>query len=63
MEVTRIGMDIAKQRFDLHGVDGAGEMTLRRTLRRERVREFFAQLPRCGVGMEAYEDRTTGIAS
>jgi hypothetical protein len=31
MEVTRIGMDIAKQLFDLHGVDGADEVTLRRT--------------------------------
>jgi transposase len=53
VEVTRIGMDIAKQRFDLHGVDRAGEVTLRRTLTRERVREFFAQLPRCEIGMEA----------
>jgi transposase len=53
MEVTRIGMDIAKHRFDLHGVDRAGEVTLRRTLARERVREFFAQLPRCEIGMEA----------
>ena len=53
MQVTRIGMDIAKQIFDLHGVDRRGKVTLRKTLRRERVLEFFAQLKPCAVGMEA----------
>jgi transposase len=53
MQVTRIGMDIAKQIFDLHGVDRRGKVTLRRTVRRERVLEFFAQLKPCAVGMEA----------
>src|SRR5216684_1387814 len=53
MQVTRIGMDIAKQIFDLHRVDRRGKVTLRKTLRRERVLEFFAQLKPCEVGMEA----------
>src|SRR5947208_8142186 len=53
MQVTRIGMDIAKQVFDLHGVDRRGKLVLRKQLRRERMLEFFAQLKPCEVGMEA----------
>jgi len=53
MKTTRIGLDIAKQIFDLHGVDGRGKVVLRKTLRREQVSEFFAQLKPCEVGMEA----------
>lgn len=53
MQVTRIGMDIAKQIFELHGVDRRGKLVLRRTVRRERVLEFFAQCQPCAVGMEA----------
>ena len=53
MQVTRIGMDIAKHQFDLHGVDGEGQVRMRKTLKREQVLEFLAQLPRCEIGMEA----------
>jgi len=53
MEVTRIGIDIAKDSFELHGVDHSGEVVLRRTLKRGRVLEFLAQLPPCAIGMEA----------
>jgi len=53
MQVTRIGMDIAKQIFDLHGVDRRGKLVLRKTLRRERVLAVLAQLKPCAVGMEA----------
>ena len=53
MEITRIGLDIAKQVFDLHGVDRRGQVVLRKRLRRERVLEWFAQLKPCTVGMEA----------
>jgi transposase len=53
MQVTRIGMDIAKQIFELHGVDGRDQPVLRRTLRRERLLEFLAQLKPCAIGMEA----------
>ena len=53
METTRIGLDIAKQVFEVHGVDRRGKVALRRTLRRERVLEWFAQLKPCAVGMEA----------
>jgi transposase len=53
MQVTRIGMDIAKQIFDLHGVDRRGKVVLRRTVRRERLLELLAQLTPCTIGMEA----------
>ncbi len=53
MQITRIGMDIAKQLFELHGVDRRGRVVLRRTLKRERLLEFFAPLKPCEVGMEA----------
>ena len=53
MKVTRIGLDIAKQIFELHGVDSHGRAVLRKTLKRERVLEFFAQLEPCEVALEA----------
>ena len=53
MQITRIGMDIAKQIFDLHGVDRHGNTVLRKTLKRDQVLRFFAQLQPCEVGMEA----------
>ena len=53
MKVTRIGLDIAKQIFELHGVDRHGRVAIRTTLRRERVLEYFSQLPACEVALEA----------
>ena len=53
MRVTRIGLDIAKQIFELHGVDRRGRVAVRKTLRRERVLEYFSQLPVCEVALEA----------
>jgi transposase len=53
MKVTRIGLDIAKQVFQLHGVDVHGKSRLRKQLARAKVLEFFAQLPPCLVGIEA----------
>ncbi len=53
MQVTRIGMDIAKQIFELHGVDRRERPVLRRTVRRERLLEFLTQLKPCTIAMEA----------
>lgn len=53
IEVSTIGLDIAKRVFQVHGVDAAGTVVLRRQLRRPEVLKFFAQLPRCVVGLEA----------
>src|ERR1700716_2764512 len=52
-EIKTIGLDLAKHVFQVHGVDAAGECVLRKRLRRGQVISFFAQLPRCLVGMEA----------
>ena len=47
MQVTTIGLDIAKSVFQLHGIDERGRVALRKRLARE------ANLPRCVVGLEA----------
>ena len=52
-EVSTIGLDLAKNVFQVHGVDAAGETVVRRVLRRARVLNYFAQLPPCLIGMEA----------
>lgn len=53
MEITTIGVDLAKNVFQVHGVDQGGKVVLRKQLRREQMVEFFAKLPPCLVGMEA----------
>jgi len=52
-KITTIGLDLAKNVFQLHGVDGSGAVVLKRQLRRAEVEKFFAKLPPCLVGMEA----------
>jgi transposase len=52
-KITTIGLDLAKHVFQLHGVDERGHVVARRAIRRERLLEVFAQLPRCLIGMEA----------
>jgi transposase len=52
-DVSTIGLDLAKNVFQVHGVDGSGEAVLRRQLRRGQVLAFFKRLPPCLVGMEA----------
>ncbi|MDC7715598.1 IS110 family transposase, partial [Vogesella sp. LYT5W] len=53
MNVSRIGVDLAKTVFQLHGVDRQEHVTLRRQLRRQQMLDFFRKLPPCLVGMEA----------
>jgi transposase len=53
MQIVRIGLDLAKYVFEVHGVDAHGKTVLRKTLRRHAVLAFFANLPPCLVGMEA----------
>src|SRR6266513_166498 len=52
-EVTTIGLDLAKQVFQVHGVDATGATVLRKQLRRAQVLAFFSRLPPCLVGLEA----------
>jgi transposase len=51
--VTTIGLDIAKSVFQIHGVDAAGNVIVRRRLKRRYVLSFFQKLPPCLVGIEA----------
>jgi len=53
MEITALGIDLAKSVFQLHGVDAAGAVVLRKKLRRGAVLDFLRDLSPCLVGMEA----------
>ena len=53
MQVTTIGLDIAKNVFQVHGIDAAEKVVVLKQLRRRQVLEFFKALPACLVGMEA----------
>ena len=52
-QVCTIGLDIAKNVFQVHGVDESGAVVLRRQVRRRQVLALFEKLPRCLVGIEA----------
>ena len=52
-EVSTIGLDIAKSVFQVHGVDVAGSVVIRKRVSRAEVLEYFGGLPRCLVGIEA----------
>jgi transposase len=52
-EITTVGLDLAKNVFQVHAVDAEGTTVLRKQLRRAQLLAFFSRLPRCLVGMEA----------
>ena len=51
--ITTIGLDIAKSVFQVHGVDAAGQVVIRRQLKRRYVLAFFQKVPPCLIGIEA----------
>jgi len=53
MQMTTIGLDIAKNVFQVHGIDGEEKVVVRKQVRRRQVLEFFKAQPPCLVGMEA----------
>lgn len=53
MNVTRIGIDLAKQVFQIHGVDRDGKTVVRKQLRRSQMLAYFRKLPAILIGMEA----------
>ena len=53
MAVKVVGLDTAKHVFQVHGADATGRALLRKRLRRGQVSDFFANLPKCLVGLEA----------
>jgi transposase len=53
MDITTIGLDLAKSVFQVHAINRVGEVVVRKALRRSQVLPFFAKLPPCLIGMEA----------
>ncbi len=53
MEITTIGLDLAKNVYQVHAINGAGEVVVRKTIRRAQVLRFFERLDPCLVGIEA----------
>src|SRR5512143_1854463 len=53
MKITTIGLDLAKNVFQVHGVNERGQAVLKKRLTRAQVLPFFANLPPCVIGMEA----------
>lgn len=53
MQITTIGLDIAKNVFQVHAIDAEEKIVFRKQLRRGQVIQFFEELPRCLVGLEA----------
>jgi transposase len=52
-KISVIGLDLAKNVFQLHGIDIDGEVVVRKQLKRSQLRQFFAKLEPCLIGMEA----------
>jgi transposase len=53
MKITAIGIDLAKNVLQIHGVDERGKAVLKKQLKRDQVTAFFANVPPCLIGMEA----------
>ena len=53
MKITTIGIDLAKNVFQVHGVDAQGKAVLKKQLKRDQMAAFFVSLPACLIGMEA----------
>lgn len=53
MQVTTVGVDLAKNVFQVHGITKDGEVVFNRAIRRAQLLAFFEDLPACLVGMEA----------
>ena len=53
MKITTIGIDLAKNVFQVHGVDERGKVVLKKQLRRDQMATFFVNLPPCLIGIEA----------
>ena len=53
MNITTIGIDLAKNVFQVHGTDERGKAVVTKVLRRSQMMQFFTQLPPCLIDMEA----------
>ena len=61
--VTTVGLDLAKHVFQVHGVDASGRVVVAKAIRRNKLLEFFASLPRAWWGLRPPGRRITGRAS
>ena len=52
MKITTVGIDLAKNVFQVHGVDDRGKVVLKKQLKRHQVLGFFSNMPPCLIGME-----------
>lgn len=53
MEITTVGLDLAKRVFQVHAVDANGTVVLRKSLKRAQVLPFFTKIPACLIGVES----------
>jgi transposase len=53
MKIKTIGIDLAKNVFQIHGVDSVGKPVIKKQLRRQQMAEFFVKIEPCLIGMEA----------
>jgi transposase len=60
MHISTLGIDLAKQVFQLHGVDARGHAVRSRRVKRSQLVKAVASLPPCVIGMEAAGVRMTG---
>jgi transposase len=61
MKITSVGIDLAKNVIQVHGVDERGKAVLNKQLKRDQVALFFANLPPCLIGMEACGSAAVGM--
>ena len=59
MKITTVGIDFAKNVFQVHGVDERGKAVLKKQIKRNQMASFFANLPACLIGMEADLQRSS----
>jgi transposase len=53
MKITTVGLDLAKNVFQVHGVDERGKVVLKKQLKRQQVLGLFSNMPPCLIGMDA----------
>ncbi len=53
MKITTLGLDLAKNVFQIHGINELGKPVIKKQLKRNQLAEFFVNLPPCLIGMEA----------
>jgi transposase len=63
MQITTIGLDIAKNVFQVHGIDAAEKVVVRKQVRRGQVIAFFKALSPCLIGMEACATRARELSA